>query len=425
MFKYLDQLTSIIDKCAGKGNAGNITAIIKGVNPTLLDAIVDFTKFLDTRTTQDASVSERIYCILNNITEIKTDAFGKPARFINSKRGYSLKETSGNLMKRNAEILSIVTTELYDESKYKDVKRVKDYLIYSYKRNEHLYQPDAILGYDYVVCPHSGVRLMMIKGMYIRNVLKMTVEEYDTMYPDIQKIAKRGAENIKNGLSQIDEETGLTKHAISTISARVTLSTIDPVTGLSGYQMKGQKTRATHLSNIDEHGNNGYSQLASRAIIVGNQTKVDRGLILPPESKNDLYRYRMVVLYLTNRYKEELVHGYKTGLAGTRDAWQIDHIYSVQQGLMNGVSPLVIGHRENLRMLEWHKNVKKRSKCDITLGELYERCSYTPEKSKIEFDFVMQCIHEDAANNISPNGAYVMERLYEARASGLIGGYNV
>ena len=220
------------------------------------------------------------------------------------------------------------------------------------RRNSTLYNDGMVEGVDYIVCPVSNERLSMIKSSYIEKVLGMTVEEYDRLHPNVRGVCKARVKNIKKGLKKLDEDTGMTKHELSCVKAKETLSEVGE-DGLSGYQRKGRKTRETHMSNVDQYGRNGYSQLASKAILVGNQTKVDKGLILPPEERDALHRYRLVVQYVTNQHRGELIEGYKTGRCGTDGAWQVDHKLSVLYGYKNKVSPLLVGGINNLEVMEW------------------------------------------------------------------------
>lgn len=277
------------------------------------------------------------------------------------------------------------------------------------RRNAHLYQPGLIQGYDYVICPVSDERMSMIKSTYIEKVLEMSVDEYLRLYPNLERICFARKENIKLGLKQIDPISGLTKYQVSQQKAKQVLSQIDE-NGISGYKKKGQKTRATHMSKIDELGRNGYSQLATRAIIKGNFTKSQKGII--SLNKNEFRRYKIIVLYLTEKYREDLTKGYITGLAGVKNAWHIDHIFSILKGYQQKVSPFVIGHRQNLRMIPWEENLSKKSQCYIELEILLKKSNYSLERSKEEFEKVMNIIKEDIKNNIPPNASYLIERLY-------------
>lgn len=286
--------------------------------------------------------------------------------------------------------------------------KLEQFIKRNQKRNAHLYHDESQQGYDYVVCPISGERLSMIKENYITNILGIAVSEY----PDVQRICKKRQENIKSGLREIDTESGLTKYELGQIKARTVLKQVD-ADGKSGYVKKGQKTRATHMSRIDKFGRNGYSRIATKAIIKGNITKEKKGLI--SLNRNEFKRYKVVVQYLTEKHREALTRGFVTGLAGTQNAWHIDHIFSVLKGYQNNISPFVIGHITNLQMLPWEDNLSKHSSCNITIDKLFENCGYTQEQSDLEFNQVLNLIVSDIQNSMPPNAAYLLERLHETK----------
>ena len=285
--------------------------------------------------------------------------------------------------------------------------KLQEFIKRNRKRNSHLYKEDLQEGYDYVVCPISKERMSMIKNSYIANVLGMRIEDY----PIVRRTCQKRKENIKSGLKQIDSATGLSKYELSQVKARNILKQIDS-SGMSGYAKKGQKTRATHMSKIDDLGRNGYSRLASKAILKGNTTKASKGLI--SLNRNEFKRYKTVVLYLTEKLRQQLTHGYVTGLAGKADAWHIDHKFSILKGFQEKISPFVIGHKSNLQMIPWRDNISKHSSCSIDLVELYFSCGYTKEQSTAEFNLVMEIINKDIDSNTPPNAAFLIERFYGA-----------
>lgn len=296
-------------------------------------------------------------------------------------------------------------------------EKIKQFQKRNRKRNAHLYQPGQIAGVDYILCPVSNERLSMIKSSYIKNVLGITVEEYDRLYPGVRGVSQARKQNIKKGLHTVDKDTGLTRYEVGQQKARKVLSTSDE-SGLTGYQKKGQKTRATHMSRVDEHGRNGYSRLASKAIVKGNKTKVKKGLILDPGVRNEFYRYKAIVLYLTTKYKKEITKGYKSGLAGTAGAYHIDHMFSIMHGYEQKVSPLLIGSKENLEMLPWKENVSKHSSSSISLEGLLSATGYTLEQSDQEYAYFLTMINKDMESDAPVSGASLMERYYESNLCG-------
>lgn len=139
--------------------------------------------------------------------------------------------------------------------------KIEEFIRRSKYRNPHLYIDGLTEGYDYVVCPVSKARMSMIKSSYIERILGMTISEYDSLYPGIQKIANKRKENISQGLQQVDSTTGKTKYDLGQEKSRKILNTVDQ-NGVSGYKKKGEKTRATHMAKIDEMGRNGYRRQA-------------------------------------------------------------------------------------------------------------------------------------------------------------------
>jgi hypothetical protein len=294
----------------------------------------------------------------------------------------------------------------YELKKQKAIKRFKD-------RNPQIYTDTAVEGVDYIVCPVTNARMIMMKSTHITKTLGMTVEEFDKLYPGFVKGSTSRVENLKTAANKVDPSTGLTVAKMAGLKTKETLSIPDE-NGVTGYQKLGQKTRATHMSNVNEHGQNGYSQLASKAIIKGNATKVANGLIMSPEDRDDFYRYKIVVTTLTERLRKQLTTGYCTGLAGEPGAYHIDHVYSISNGFKNGISPLVIGNIANLKMIPWEENIEKHAKSAISIERLFEETGYTKEQSDIEYSITMEQIELAVQNETPVSGAYIVEQLYDA-----------
>jgi len=254
----------------------------------------------------------------------------------------------------------------------------------------------------------SNQRMSMIKSNYIENVLGMTVNEYNILYPGIKKISERRMDNVKTGLRAINPENGL---APKDIAAQKTKNILlqHGEDGLTGYERKGLKTKETHMNNVDGLGRNGYSQLAATATM----TKASKGLITPSSNQSRFAGYKALVLYITNKSRARVTEGYKVGLAGKYDSWQLDHMYSIFRGFHDNISPLIIGHICNLKMEPWRDNISKGSRCSIQFEELLQHTSYTHQESRDEFDKIMDIIDIGININVPITGAYLIERLYE------------
>lgn len=57
-----------------------------------------------------------------------------------------------------------------------------------------------------------------------------------------------------------------------------------------------------------------------------------------------------------------------------------DHMYSIKEGYKNKVSPLLISHPANCKLMRQHDNMRKQIKCSITLVELKERIKKWEDK---------------------------------------------
>lgn len=165
------------------------------------------------------------------------------------------------------------------------------------KRNAHLYSNLLQEGIDYVVCPASAQRLLIIRTDYITKVLGMSIEHYDQTYPGTQKRCHAHRQNIKQGLHKLDSKTGLTRYEAGQVKARKTLRQVDEY-GMSGYTRKGQQTRNAHLRKIDSTGRNGYRRQADARLT----TILENGLTVEQNAHR--------------KQKETLIKNNKTGSGG-------------------------------------------------------------------------------------------------------------
>jgi hypothetical protein len=247
-YEQLEQLISI------SGNCVNLGRTIKAKYPALYDWVLSQTTFLNHK--QRVSVNERIYCIIHKIHQQVINAWGEPAKFINLFSGYSLKV----ILKLKSDNKKI-KTKRPDKAKLDKLSKLDQFKERNRKRNSHLYYAHMEQDVDYVVCPISHERMSMIRDDYIKNILGLDPETYWSMHPHLPKCSLARRNNIKQGLSAIDPETGLTKHAKSINNAKITKITPDQ-NGETIYQKIGQKTRAAHMANVDSDGQNGYQRLA-------------------------------------------------------------------------------------------------------------------------------------------------------------------
>lgn len=391
------------------GQCVNLGRSMKVRHPELHTWVLESTPWIP----ESAKFNERVYCILNNITEPVMDAHGTPAKFSDINTGYLMREASaqGAISKKEKEIIKEAKRK---ERESKPVlsdfeKAIAKVLRRTKNRNPQFYAPDAVEGVDYVVCPVSQARFRHIRADHITNVLGMTLDEFNAKFPETKMVAQGRIEAIKRGLSVITDN-GLTVHQNAHQKAVETLQSVG-ADGMRGYDKLGAKTRATHLGQVDENGLNGYQRIAKDAIPKGNQTKADKGMIIDPAERSRFYMYKNVVMYVTSIYKDDIRKGYVTGLCGTDGAYQIDHKYSITHGYQNGVSPLLIGGKHNLEMITWEENISKYTKSSIELDKLFEISGYTSESSREEFDTVMKIVDDCRARNIHMSALQIIELM--------------
>jgi len=305
-------------------------------------------------------------------------------------------------------------SEIITEEIYKFIKRNR-----RKTRNGLLYIDGLIEKRDYILCPVSGERMSKMSERHIIDVLKMTVDEFKEKFgADYKMTSDSHCNEISNGMKVIDEESGLTKHGLSVVKAKESLNKIGD-DGLTGYARKGIKTKKTHMENIDEFGRNGYSQLASKAIIKGNQTKVERGLIDDAPTRNMKNRFRCLVISLTKKSmndNKEILEGIEIG----KRAFHIDHIYSVASGFKNKISPFVLASKHNLQVLWYVDNVKKYDSCDITAEELFKLTGYTKEKSEKEFEIFYNILLDEIDKKSPTTGINVVDKFREIIKTGAL-----
>ena len=253
--------------------------------------------------------------------------------------------------------------------KIKELKRRQEK-----REKDGLYHSSSVEGEDYIICPIANVRFTKIKKNHITSTLGITEDEYYEMFPELKgKVADRLKKRISQGLKTKlayyedgspvldDNGTHITGGKWGRMKSSKILNSIDPETGKRRYDMLGEKTRNSHLKNVDENGLNGYQRIAKDAIHKGNATKLKNGVM----SRTWTYpfeRYERMVEYLLKYVKPALTNNGKISLSKVTDVddgLQIDHKYSIVQGWNDKISPFVIGSVFNLDLIKKSENQTK------------------------------------------------------------------
>lgn len=311
------------------------------------------------------------------------------------------------------EIKNKLTTK--DWAKIKTAKQRKDCA--------HLYEKSAVDGIDYQECPITGRRMASITGRYIKT-LPTTEEEYFKHFPELKEVpegrkevdrkAKQKLYEDENGNHILNEDgKPMTVGEVNIMRKMETMKQVGE-DGLTGIQRAGQKSRESHMNNVDEYGMNGYNRIASKAIKKGNQTKKEKGINNQTNDYTSAFgRYERIVEFMLRHIKEDGCIPSNTILVrnnSKEEGFQIDHKYSIAEGFKQNVSPLVIGSVYNCQILSWQENMKKGDSCHISLKELLKLTGYSYSESVDEYDAIMDIIEEDAKNNEVHSTVDVLER---------------
>lgn len=106
------------------------------------------------------------------------------------------------------------------------------------------------------------------------------------------------------------------------------------------------------------------------------QTRIDKGYDIDPILKSDFEQYESEVDRLTERnYKKykKLINPANLKRGRVKDSYQLDHIFSKIDGFKNNISPDIVSHPANLRIISLKENISKSSRSDITIEKLLEK----------------------------------------------------
>ena len=100
------------------------------------------------------------------------------------------------------------------------------------------------------------------------------------------------------------------------------------------------------------------------------QTKIDKGIFWKPDDSEylEFKKYRRKVYYWTSKNDLTQLENYNQR---GRVSFHLDHKYSITEGFKNKVPPKVIGSIDNLEFICYTDNLRKGTKCSITLEKLY------------------------------------------------------
>lgn len=249
---------------------------------------------------------------------------------------------------------------------------------------------DDLYGISYVTCPVLGIRAKVLFKSYIENILKISLDDFKEAFPDSLLECSDYRKNINDALNE-EIAPGITKRKAAEQKSAIKRSMVDE-NGLTSYQKSGKKTKETHLNKIDENGFNGYQRISIVARPKQNETMAKQGLRALKDQKSEWLIYRDFCIWFSKPHYLSLLDGKPSGIAGTKGAWQIDHIYPLIQAFNDKISPFLISNINNLRAVTWEINILKNSRNELSFEELLKICSYSKEMSDIEYSRFMNVI---------------------------------
>lgn len=101
-------------------------------------------------------------------------------------------------------------------------------------------------------------------------------------------------------------------------------------------------------------------------------TKIDKGIIRNPDNISEYEKYFQKVWYQTRKNYKEYFDAINPDNLPRGKEYNLDHIFSIQQGFEYSICPKIIGHHTNLRILPAKENREKHIRCDKTISHLYE-----------------------------------------------------
>ena len=86
---------------------------------------------------------------------------------------------------------------------------------------------------------------------------------------------------------------------------------------------------------------------------------------------DEFEKYELEVMKITRKQEiNSLPNCSKRGNSGVKGAYHLDHKFSIVEGFNKKINPEIIGNIKNLEFIPWEENIKKRTKCSITINEL-------------------------------------------------------
>jgi len=240
--------------------------------------------------------------------------------------------------------------------------------------------------------------LLKVNRDNIKNILKeknIWVENRDTLRKEFNDVEINDILiKYKNGMSvreickiynvsktpiqRILKDYGVLRESRSNgVKINLTEEQTEKIKDLYLNEYKSSSDISEHLgltkSFIDKYLSKcGFRRTTSEGVSVGlvrRYRDISYGDYLKIE--NDYKKYKSDVMKVTNQQPiNELPNYDRRGNSGNDGVYHLDHKFSIMEGFKNNVPAEIIGNIKNLEFIPWEENIKKRTKCSITINEL-------------------------------------------------------
>jgi hypothetical protein len=107
-----------------------------------------------------------------------------------------------------------------------------------------------------------------------------------------------------------------------------------------------------------------------------------------PEFRKYYNEVRNITSKNLKKYKHIFKNLDKLGRCGDTGKFQVDHNFSIKRGFELNITPHLIGHPSNLRVITWEENLIKSNSCNISLDNLINEASiFLTKNNKILIDY--------------------------------------
>jgi len=127
--------------------------------------------------------------------------------------------------------------------------------------------------------------------------------------------------------------------------------------------MKRQDIRNKVSKTLMGHSGYSHTENVKKKMSLAKQGKNNPNWRLRGKEYTRWQEYKLDVQKITRHQSLHTLSNFnKRGRAGTKGAYQVDHIVSVKRGFDEGISADVIGNIKNLRCISWEENLQKGNK---------------------------------------------------------------